>query len=356
MYELNTELLRTVVPNFHKSLDTEGARWQQEREDKDAFFEKYFSRESINSIDKGVIRELIRILWAFNGWTNKDYLLEEAMRSGVHNIRKAFDYLLYGGDSVAKRFDFFRDNVRMFGAACVSEILAHHDHYKYPIWNSRAKVGLFALGVPEADLPRSAQISGRQYEVFCKIVGEVKKGVEVEYPEFEDFFTLDFLLYYISIQESPVIPVSLGYTPEVDFDHDVAVDQVLQLGDGLGFDVEKEFTVTHGCKVDVIWRSRIANLGTIRYAFEVHRRGSRDSAILNLQRVKRDPSIQKVIIVSTPQEIETFQREISSLDEDFRNSVGYFKVSDLETALSNLEALKDILEGLGLMAIESVTV
>ena len=31
-----------------------------------------------------------------------------------------------------------------------------------------------------------------------------------------------------------------------------------------------------GCRIDAAWRSRIAHLGTISYAFEVHRKGSRD--------------------------------------------------------------------------------
>jgi hypothetical protein len=109
-----------------------------------------------------------------------------------------------------------------------------------------------------------------------------------------------------------------------------------------------------GCRIDVIWRSRIANLGTIAYAFEVHRRGSRDSAILNLQRVKRDPSIQKVIVVSLKDELEKFQGEIASLQESFRTSVGYFEVQDLQRALDHLQSLKDILKTLGLLSAEGL--
>lgn len=110
--------------------------------------------------------------------------------------------------------------------------------------------------------------------------------------------------------------------------------------------MQKEFSVARGCRIDAIWRSRIANLGTIAYAFEVYRRGSRDSAILNLQRIRRDPTIQKVIIVSSHDELDMFKEEITSLDESFRNSVGYFHVADLQTALDHLEALKGILKTL----------
>jgi hypothetical protein len=110
-----------------------------------------------------------------------------------------------------------------------------------------------------------------------------------------------------------------------------------------------------GCKIDAIWRSRVANLGTIAYAFEVHRRGSRDSAILNLQRVKRDPTIQKVVVVSTRQELDRFKEEMASLDESLRMSVGYFEVQDLQRALNHLQGLKDILTTLGLLSTEGLS-
>ena len=104
-----------------------------------------------------------------------------------------------------------------------------------------------------------------------------------------------------------------------------------------------------GCRIDAVWRSRVANLGTISYAFEVHRRGSRDSAILNLQRVRRDPTVQKVVLVSTKKELDAFRGEIESLDESFRHAVGYFEVEDLQRAVDDLGSLKDTLSALGLL-------
>ncbi|MCK4816319.1 hypothetical protein KA005_11170, partial [bacterium] len=136
--------------------------------------------------------------------------------------------------------------------------------------------------------------------------------------------------------------------------HGEVIDQILELGDGLGFEVQKEFSVMRGCRIDAIWRSRVASLGTIAYAFEVHRRGSRDSAILNLQRVRRDPSIQKVVIVSSKTELDKFKGEIASLDEAFRNSVGYFEVKELQQSLMHLQELKDILKTFGLLSIENL--
>ena len=353
MFQLKRELLSKIVPEYRKFFnDVEGQKWKEEVEKKDKFLSKYFSKEALPHLEEGTLRELIHMLWAFGIWTNKDYILQEMLESGIDKIRKAFNYLLYSDDPIYKRFDYVRSNVRMMGAAGISEILALHDRSKYPIWNSRSKAGLIALGIPETSLPKSLQISGSQYQAFCDLVGEVLSQIASKYPEFIELLTLDFLLCYISLQKPPTPPIE-GIE---EFEHDNVIEQVLKLGDGLGFEVQKEFSVTHGCKIDAIWRSRIANLGTIAYAFEVHHKGSRDSAILNLQRVRRDPSIQKVIIVSNEKEIDKFREEISSLDEDFRNSVVYFRVGDLQIALDNVESLKNILNKLGLLAVESFTV
>ena len=350
MTQVDKRILKKTVPQFHRFLEAEGKQWKEERADKDEFFATYFAEDRIDELEEGTLRELIHILWAFNSWTNKDWLLQEMLRSGLPPIRRLFRQLLYGDGPMAARFDGVRKDVRMMGAASVSEILAHHDRDKYPIWNKRSRQGLIGLGVDDSQLPKSAQISGSQYVSFCQLVRDNRGQIADDYPEFGDLLTLDFLLYFISTQEPAVSPL-----PEIeDFEHDAVTDQVLELGDGLGFEVQKEFAVMRGCRIDAIWRSRVANLGTIAYAFEVHRRGSRDSAILNLQRVRRDPSIQKVVIVSSRDELDRFKGEIASLDESFRTSVGYFEVEDLERALSHLQSLKDIMKTLGLLSAESL--
>jgi hypothetical protein len=352
MPTLDKRTLERIVPQFHKFLDSEeGRQWKQDRVEKDAFFETYFSETEIDNLEEGTLRELIHTLWAFNGWTNKDWLLQEMLQSGLPTIRRLFRELLYGDEPLAKRFNGVIKGIRMMGPTCVSEVLSHHHPNQYPIWSRRSKQGLIGLGIEAAQLPKSPQISGSQYAAFCDLVTGVRDQIAEDYPEFDDLLKLDFLLYFVSTQETPTV----SPTEDIeDFDHDNVIDQVLELGDGLGFEVDKEFTVMRGCRIDAIWRSRVANLGTIAYAFEIHRRGSRDSAILNLQRVKRDPSIQKVVLVSNKEELDRFKGESASLSENFRMSVGYFEVDDLERALSHLQSLKDILNTLGLLSTESL--
>jgi hypothetical protein len=123
----------------------------------------------------------------------------------------------------------------------------------------------------------------------------------------------------------------------------------LQLGDGLGFEVDKEVAIVAGSRIDAVWRSRIGNLGTITYAFEVHRHGNRDSAIMNLHRASTDPTVQKVVVVANEKELAIFRREIASMPEAFRKAVGYFDAAELQHALEHLDALKVTLNTLGLM-------
>ena len=82
------------MPGFRKFLEAEGAKWREERSRKDAFFKGHFNKESVGQLDNGILRELIHILWAFNGWTNKDWLLQQMLTSGLPTIRKAFDQLI----------------------------------------------------------------------------------------------------------------------------------------------------------------------------------------------------------------------------------------------------------------------
>jgi hypothetical protein len=272
------------------------------------------------------------------------------LQSGLPKIRESFRILLYGDKSLAERFDQMGE-IKMMGSATISEILTHHDPTEYAIYNRRAKSSLIKLGISEKSLPKYAQISGSQYEAYVKVVKGVLEKVRQAYPDINDLLKLDFLLYYISayVEEKPT-----EILEQMEKDHDALVLQVLQLGDGLGFDIQKDVLVFTGCKVDALWKSRVANLGMITYAFEVQKKGSRDSAILNLQRMfNADPTIQRAVIVSDDSEIEKFKAEMVHLDEKFKKAVGYFRIKDLQEALEHQEALKNILSAIGLLKVRA---
>ena len=70
----------------------------------------------------------------------------------------------------------------------------------------------------------------------------------------------------------------------------------------LGFETSKELRIAHGAQVDVVWRTRIGNLGTVTYVLRFivwinH------SLRLNLQKVKSNPTVQKLIAISDDKQL-----------------------------------------------------
>ena len=193
-------------------------------------------------------------------------------------------------------------------------------------------------------MPASSQISGKQYGNFSKTVHEVLKQVQALEPSISNMLDLALFLYYVDMQDR------LKVTDEEieEADHQTMVEDLLKLGMSLGFDVDSLVKIAKGAVIDVVWRARVANLGSISYAFEAHVRGSRDSAIINLQRSLADPSIQKTVIVSTEKELQRFRGEISSLPESLREAVCYFDVKDLKQAVAYQEAFLEIPDRVGL--------
>lgn len=346
---LNVTKLRQIAPRFNSFLEAEGADFRSDRAKKDLFFAETFSRAALADLDEGRLRQLVYNLWSFNGWTNKDYVVQQMLQSGLPRIREALEKLVHGPGTIAERFDAVRGVIRFMGGASISEMLAHTDHDRFPIWNARSRQGLRLLGISDSQIPGGGQPTGAQYELACALMQRVRAEVVKHIPLCTDLFELDLLLYFLSREEEAEAPPVIE-SPSHDLNHTETIELLLELGDGLGFEVEKEYPVTAGCRIDVIWRTRVANLGTIGYAFEVQRRGSRDSAILNLQRVRRDRSIQKVILVSSAGELDTFRREIASLDEAFRQAVGYLEVGLAQRTLEHVRALKATLNDIGLLA------
>jgi hypothetical protein len=152
MSKIDMTKVRVLMPNFQRFISTDGTKWMDERKEKDEFFERYFSEQQIDNLEEGTLRELVHLLWSYAGWTNKDYVLENMLQSGLPIIRSAFKQLLFSNEPISKRYDLVKNNVRAMGVASISEILAHHNHNEYPIFNRRSKQGLLRLGM---DMSRS---------------------------------------------------------------------------------------------------------------------------------------------------------------------------------------------------------
>jgi hypothetical protein len=130
------------------------------------------------------------------------------------------------------------------------------------------------------------------------------------------------------------------------------IDKLLVIGQFLGFEVHKEKPIARGAKVDVVWQAKIANLGVVTYVYEVQRRGAIDSLILNLQRAQNNTSVQRLVVVALPDELERIEREIVTLPESFRKSVVFMEVKDVMKANDLVIELSIIINKLDLVKAE----
>ena len=318
-------------------------------------FQTLLSEENVEGLTEPDFRKIIASLWAYVGWTNKDYVADRVLTyKDIKELRSELKELLYGKDPFPQRYDHFSRSIRGLGPSGLTEILAFFNPQEYGIWNEKSRKALEILKLSNELPTRKYKTTGQEYEKVNRTLKMIYHEIK---PVFEkvgiaeqsmDLTLVDLFLYYVYQQEI------VETTPEdeqedYDFDHDEIVEKLVTLGNGLGFEAEEEKLIAKGSKVDVIWRAKIANLGVVSYVFEVHREGSIDSLILNLQRAKNDPTVQKLIVVANKTNLKKIQEEVSSLSEDFRKSLTYWEVKDVERAHKLLNELNAIIGKLELV-------
>jgi len=341
---ISSKDLSKIIKDFKK---TETKEFIAERRQKREFFQKKFSQNNISNLNEGDVREIVRSLWSFEMWGNKDYVVNQILKDSVIALRNRLKNAFYGSKSIAEAFNHLIKDIHMMGPASASEILTCMYPERCGIWNEKARCGLKSLSYSEILPLDKKNITGKEYEKFCNVLIEIRKNLRNINQDIEDFLELDYFLYYLYEQS---IITKKKEEKIKDFNHNEMIGLLLEIGDGLGFDVDKEYQAGPGARVDVRWSTKIANLGRIAYAFEVQRAGSRDSAILNLQKAKQaDPSMQKLVIVSTEEQLDKFRNEIDALDPNFKRSVSYLTVDKVNEAYDNLKNLKEVLQIAGLM-------
>jgi hypothetical protein len=296
--------------------------------------------ENMTEIEFG---ELISNLWASGMWGNKDYLVQKIIAdNGIDKIRNQFDDLLYGTDAFEQRFERFIKNIKGLGPASLTEILCLFAPSKFSIWNVKARKALKNLKFD--DLPLSKYgISGEEYTKINAALLLIAKKLHNLGLKDADLLAVDYFLYEIWYREMEEGEAEEVVEEEFEFDHDEVRDYIRDIGVQLGFETDTEKTIAHGAQVDVIWRAKIANLGVVTYVFEIHKRGSIDSLILNLQRALNNPTVQKIIAVSDKSQLEKIKNEIKGLPENFRKTLTFWEVSD---AIKTHEKLSEVIQSI----------
>jgi len=343
--ELNEEQQRKIKEYLNKlmsSLDFKKEIFSRKK--RREFVVNLLSKEKLKSMTELEFGELISKLWASAIWGNKDYLVQKIIDSnGLDKIVDELENLLYGSESFDKRFDRFLREIKGLGPATITEILCLYDPSQYGIWNDKARKALKILQFNALPLTKY-KISGKEYIEINKVLLEIAQYLKDLGIEDADLLAVDYFLYEVwNTEKERSEEKTSKILEEKEFDHDEIRDFIRDIGNWLGFEVDVEKQIAPGARVDCVWMARIANLGIVTYIFEVHKNGSIDSLILNLQKALNNPTVQKIIAVSDAQRIKKIQREVRGLPENFRKSLTFWEVGDV---INTHERLSEAMESI----------
>jgi len=250
--------------------------------------------------------------------------------------------LLFGDSPIQERYNNFRNNIKHIGMAIASEMLCLVNPEEYGIWNAKAREGLRALDF-EDDLPlKYPQINGTEYSKFLSVLKELEDQLVKHGFNDADLLLVDYFLYFVTTADFSVM------TDEaLEMEHDEIVNLVRDIGEWLGFISETNKKIAKGSEVDVIWNWRIGNIGDVRYAFEVQKKGSKKSAVVNLLRASIDPAVQRIVVVSDKEQLEDMREKVEGLP--IEKSMAYWDEADVLRVHENLQEAYEVLSRLRLM-------
>lgn len=337
-----------LLRNYLKT--EEGKKDFGDREERCKKYGEALSANKISELTEADLAKLLGELWANQMWADKTQPLKRILVNiTIDQFKDELAKLLWGDKKLAVRFDEFRDNVKGMGPAMITELLTLVRPKECAIWNTRAREALKILKMSDVTPVNSYGIDGEKYEeviTVLKQVAEVLRSEDLPL-RLEDLLDVDYFFYFVSKSQSGEVPHE--EKEDYQFDHDEVRDAIYDLGIGLGFDAETEVQIARGAKVDVLWKSKVGNLGVIKYVFEVHKSGSIDSLILNLQKAKSDQAVQRLIAVSNTKSLRTIKDEMDGLSEEFKKSIALMEARDALQASEQMMQIKEILDKLELV-------
>ena len=172
---MKKDLLKKHIERYLEKLKKNPKTYEAdlaERQERSNFYRSW-TAEKIHQMSPNDLFEYLSKLWAMRIWGNKQYVVTKVISDhGIAKVTDALAKLVWSDQTVAKRWDEFRENIKGIGPAMISEILCHTHPDKCMLWNRRAYVALNYLGV--ANLPRyNYQLTGKKYQELCAVVEEI---------------------------------------------------------------------------------------------------------------------------------------------------------------------------------------
>lgn len=354
---MNNDKLIKAINDFKKlntNIDSEdGIRERNERK----FYYQSWTKEKIKTMTEDDFAEYIGKLWSMLVWGNKKYITNKIIElNGFENVKKELIELLYGNDGIEKRYDKFSKNVKQIGHSTMSELLSYANPKEYTICNSVTCNCLKYLEVEKVPT-YNYQFTGKNYKRMCDVSKKIEKVMEQQGIKNVDLLVVDYLFWdtIYPLTKKKDINTETNNEEKIElekdnkqFIHNDIINQIVEIGQWLGFESKSEVKVANGAVVDAIWQAQIGNMGKVIYVFEVQTHGSIDSLILNLQKATNNYAVQGIIAVSDEKQIEKIKQEASDIPT-IKDKLKTWNYEEVIEAHNCLERSNEIINGLGLI-------
>lgn len=354
---MNEKKILSYLEKYHQWLNDHKQKATDELSERETHAKEMrkYDRGKLLKMTEEDFFNLLSPLWAMGMWGNKHYKIDSMIEdNSIELLRSQFANLLYGSDTLAKRWDEFRKKIKGIGPGIMSEIL----NKTYPndciLWNSKTKNGFSILEVPNTPRYDSA-MDGNMY-VHLSECGKRMLAFSKDkgYNDLENLIALDYFIWQEVQSDSEVIEPAEVETPkskkESGFIHNDIRDKIKEIGECLGFKATTEVTVASGARVDTVWEVSIGNMGRIIYVFEVQTSGSIDSLILNLMKAKNNKAVQGIVAVSDADQIEKIRKEVESLD-DIKKDIKYWDYTEVLEVHEAMKKANESINKLGLVPV-----
>ncbi len=324
---MNNTKLANAIKEFSKKRKSNAAyyeeNWSERRERKEYY--QSFTKDKLIAMTEDEFLEYISKLWSMLIWGNKKYVVDKLISdNGFVPLKKQLAELLYGMNSIEKRWDIFLKSIKGMGPATISELLTYANPQEYVIFNKTTILCYGYLDIP--DMPKyNYQYTGKKYAEICsiakEIAAELKKAGAADYDLLAvDYFMWDEILPLAEKKapDSPTTPETKKTVTVNDSKslHTEIKEKLVAIGELLGFDSRSEVKITTGAVVDAVWEAKIGNMGKAIYVFEVQSKGSIDSLILNLKKAQSNAAVQAVVAVADEEQLAKIIRESAGVIDE----------------------------------------
>lgn len=345
---MNQEKLNISIKEYLKQIKKVGdIEAINERKERKEYYQSW-SKEKIINMTEDEFVEYIGKLWSMIVWGNKKYIADKIIEvNGFENIKNMLINLLYGKEEIEKRWNRFYKNIKQIGPSSMSELLSYINPDEYVICNKVTCACFKYLEVPKVPI-HNYQYTGENYKRLCDEAKKIKNKMIESGIDGVDLLIVDYMFWDIVYPLSKNDEKIIIENDDKQFIHNDIINQIVEIGQWLGFESKAEVKIADGAIVDAIWQAQIGNMGKVIYAFEVQTHGSIDSLILNLQKATNNFAVQAIVAVSDEKQIEKIKKEskgIHSIETKLK-TWDYKEVMEMHDCL---ERSNGIINNLGLV-------